>query len=70
MLSEISQTKKDKYCMILYVESKKIQQNHRHREQTSGYQWEVRSNIGMGEWEVQSTGCKVDSRRYCTAQGI
>ena len=23
MLSEISQTKKDKYCMILYVESKK-----------------------------------------------
>ena len=27
MLNEVSQTKKDKYCMIIpYVESKKIQQ--------------------------------------------
>ena len=49
MLSEISQTEKDKYCMThLYVESKnynklmnitKKKQTHRYREQTSGYQW-------------------------------
>ena len=44
MLSEISQTEKDKYCMIsLILESKKYKKlvnitkkSHRHREQTSG----------------------------------
>ena len=49
MLNEISQTEKDKYCMISqYMESKKYnkrvnktkkKQTHRYREQTSGYQW-------------------------------
>ena len=48
MLSELSQTEKDKYYMISHVKSK-IQQisecnrkrnRHRYREQTSGYQWE------------------------------
>ena len=48
MLSEISQTEKDKYCMISHVESKKYKklvnitkkkQIHRYIEQTSGYQW-------------------------------
>ena len=29
MLSEISQTKKDKYCMVTYAESKKKSQTHR-----------------------------------------
>ena len=48
MLSEISQTEKDKYCMIsLIMESKKYSQlmnrtkkkeTHRYKEQTSGYQ--------------------------------
>ena len=47
ILSEVSQTEKDKYHMIcLYVESKKIiqmklfteqKQTHRHRKQTYGY---------------------------------
>lgn len=23
--------------------------------------------IGMGEWELQSIGCKIDLRVYCTA---
>ena len=32
----------------------------------SGYQWWRRDNIRMGEWEVQTTGCKIGSRRYCT----
>ena len=49
MLSEISQTEKDKYCIIsLICESKKYsklmnkikkKQTNRHREQTGGYWW-------------------------------
>ena len=48
MLSEISQTDKDKFCMISHmwnakkynklVNKTKKQQTHRYREQTSGYQ--------------------------------
>ena len=56
MLSEISQTEKDKYCMISYIESKKYnklmniakkKQTHRHREQTSGYQWGQHGGRGI-----------------------
>lgn len=25
-------------------------------------------NKGVGEWDVQTTGCKIDSRMYCTTQ--
>ena len=48
MLSEISQTKRKIAWYHLYVKSKKYnklvniakkKQTHRHREQTSGYQW-------------------------------
>ena len=47
MLSEISQTEKDKYCMISHVWNlknklvniTKMKQTHRYREQTSGYKW-------------------------------
>ena len=63
MLSEISQTKKDKYCVIsLNVESKKYnklvnitkkKQTHRYREQTSGYQW----GEGSGE-EIGRASCR------------
>ena len=28
-----------------------------------------RSHTGMGEREAQSTGCKINSRMYCTTQG-
>ena len=56
VLSEISQTKKDKNCMIsLNMESKKYnklvniakKQTHRYREQTSDYQLE--EGGGRGE---------------------
>ena len=69
MLSEISHTEKDKYCIYhLYVEVKiynklvnitKKKQAHRHKEQISGYQGKRtgrRGNTGVGEWRVQSIG--------------
>ena len=40
----------------------KEKQIHWYREQTSGYQWVGRAVIGVEEWEVQSTGCKIGSR--------
>ena len=60
ILSEVSQTEKDKYCMISSIcgVSKKYnkavnimkkKQTNRNREQTSGYQWgerRKRGNIG------------------------
>ena len=46
-------------------------QNHRYREQTSAYQWgEEGGNIGVAEGEVQTIGCKIGSRMYCTTQVI
>ena len=48
MLSEISQTEKDKYCMLSLIcgtwkmeqtNITKQKQTHRYSEQTSGYQW-------------------------------
>ena len=30
----------------------------------------VQGNLGVGEWEVKTIGCKVGSRMYCTSQGI
>ena len=36
----------------------KKKQTHRYREQTSGYQW-GRGNKWVGEWEVQTFGCKI-----------
>ena len=30
----------------------------------------VQGNLGVREWEVQTTGCKVGSRMCCTSQGI
>ena len=29
-----------------------------------------KGNVGTGEWEIQTTACKVGSRMYCIAQGI
>ena len=52
-----------KYNKLVNITKKK--QAHRHREQTSGYQWEG-GNIGMREWEIQTIGCKRGSRIYCT----
>ena len=77
MLSEISQTEKDKNCEISVLSEKynklvnitKKKQTHRYREQTSGYYW-GRGNIGVGEWEIQTMGCKIGSWLYCTTWGI
>ena len=64
ILSEISQTKKDKYCWYhLYVESKKYSKlvnktkqkpTHRYRKQTSGY-W---SAEGRAETQYRVMGFK------------
>ena len=35
---------------------------------TSG-EW-GRGNIGVRQWEVQTIGCKIGSRMYCTTRGI
>ena len=67
MLSEISQTEKDKYCMMLHVESKKYnklvnitwkKQTHRYREQTGDYQW------GEGRREGKYSGRGVRGTNY------
>ena len=47
--SEISQSDKDKYCMILYVESEKKNNNnqtHRKRDQICGFQKQGGGEIG------------------------
>ena len=75
MLSEISQTEKDKYCiyiLLLQVKSKKYNKLvNKHRSRliekklvvTSGE--EGRGNIRVGNWERQTIGCKIGSRMYC-----
>ena len=48
----------------------KKKQTYRYREQTSGDQWGGgRGTIGVGEWEIQTIGCKIGSEMYCTTQG-
>ena len=75
ILSEVSDItymwnlkKKKKIQMNLFTKQK---QTHRYRKQTSGYQWGGgRGNVGVGEQEVQTFGCKIGSRMYCTTQRI
>ena len=68
-LSEISQTRKTN-TIWYYVEPKmynklvnitKKKQTYRYGRRTSGYQWrdKGRDNIRLGEWEVETTGCKI-----------
>lgn len=46
-------------------------QTHRYTEHVNGYQWEGgRGYIRAGEWEVQTIGCKIGSKMYCTTWGI
>ena len=41
----------------------KKKQTHRYREQTIGYQWGGgRGIIALGEWEVQTIGCKISHK--------
>ena len=67
MLNEISQRKTNAVWYHLYVEPAKYnilvsitekKQTHRHREQTSGYQW------GEGREEVQHRGRRVRGTNY------
>ena len=68
MLSEISQTEKEKYCIVsLYMESKKYnklvnitkkEQTHRYGEQTSGYQQ------GEGRGKRQYRGKRLRGTNY------
>ena len=60
MLSEISQTEKDKYYRLSFVcvKSKKYNkvvniQTHRYREQTSGERRAGERQLGLGDSEVQ-----------------
>ena len=61
MLSEVSQMKKDKYCILsFYVESKIIKQADDYnkteidswikKKQTSGYQWGEKSGAGQSKF--------------------
>ena len=57
MLSDLSQTEKDKHCMILYAKSKNkmnigttLKQTHRYREKIGGFQ---RDGDGGGAKEVK-----------------
>ena len=80
MLSEIRQRKTNTVWYHLYVEAKKYnklvnitkkRQTHRYGEQTGGLWWGEggRDNIGVQEWEVQTIGCWISSRMYCTTLG-
>jgi len=77
-LSEISQ-RRHTLWYYLYVESKKynklvnIMKGSRLVENklvvTSG-KWGVEGNEQVGEWEIQTIGCKTGSRMHCTTWGI
>ena len=86
MISEVSQTEKDKYCMyhFIYMQNlKKTQQvnkynNNNKKEVVSQTQrtnqrlWgcDKVCKIVVMEWKIQSTGCKIGSVIYCTTRGI
>ena len=82
MLSEISQRKTSSTVLYhLYVLSKQYnkllnitekKQNHRYREQISGFQWGGKEYYRGGELEVliHISGCKTGSRMYCTTWRI
>ena len=60
MLSEISQTEKDKYVITYMWNLKnkgmnitKQKQTHRYREQTTGYQWGEERKSGSGKIGIE-----------------
>ena len=59
ILSEVSQTEKDK-CILYMWESKKMvqvdlftkkKQSHRYGKQSYSYQWEIREEDKLGDWD-------------------
>ena len=78
MVSEISQ-RKTSTVYHLYVKSKKIQQTSEcnrkeadsHTQRKNQYLFlGGGSNTEVGEWKVETIGYKMQSRVYCTTQGI
>ena len=47
-----------KYNKLLNITKRK--ETHRHREQTSGYQWVRKGNIRVGDKEVQTIRYKIN----------
>ena len=74
MLCEISQTEKDKYCMLSIMhEQQKIQQTNEHNRkeaETSGYQWVGKGTIGIGKWWIQTIRFKLGYKNVFVVQGI
>ena len=72
ILSEVSQTEKDKYYIISYICRIlkiiqmniyiKLKQTHRHRKQTYGYQrgGGGRDKLGVRDEQIQTTMHKID----------
>ena len=79
MLSEISQRKLTTVWYQFYMKSKKKynelvriikkKQTHRHREQSSDYQWGEGSS-GVGNWEAQSITYKISYKDTLDNTGI
>ena len=68
ILSEISQTEKDKYYLIsLYVESKK-NQTHGYREQIGGCQRQELGEMGEDGQKVQTFSYKITNFWGCNIQ--
>ena len=68
MLREISQTEKDKYCMLSIMhEQQKIQQTNEHNRkeaETSGYQWVGKGTIGIGKCGYKLLGLSQATKMY------
>ena len=61
MLSEVSQTEKDKYCMISLI-CEILKRKHRKRDQICGYQrwrWEE-GELEEGSQKVETTSYKIN----------
>ena len=70
MLSETSQTEKDKYHMTSFIcgnlkrINKRQNQTYKYREQTEGCHREENREMGKmseGEWEIHVSGCGIST---------
>ena len=79
ILSEVSQTGKDKYPMISLICGiynmrqrnlfRKQKQTHRHTKQTYGYQrGKGRDKLGVWDQQIQTTTYKIDKQQGPTVQ--
>ena len=74
ILSEINQRKKDKYCMTSFIcDIQNIQQTNEYDKKAADSDIENKllvTTVGVGQWGVQTSGCKIGSRVYYTTWGI